>query len=59
MSDRKKFDGKWYVFLYYRRTKAEARQSANNERLVGWKIRIVPRKIGNQTYYDVYGRNWK
>lgn len=54
--DTKIIGGKRYTFLYFRHTKAEAREEAGKDRKAGWKIRIVKRKIGRITYYDLYGR---
>lgn len=56
MADIKVFNGRKYSFLYYKHTKAEAKQEAKKERKKGWNIRIVKRKIGRVTYYDLYGR---
>lgn len=54
--DTKTFNGRRYSFLYYRHTKIEAQKEAKEERKKGWNIRIVRRKIGGKTYYDLYGR---
>ena len=54
--DTKVFGGKRFTFFYYRPTKAEAQKDAKRERANGWKVRIWKRKIGNKTYYDLYGR---
>lgn len=55
-TEAKVFNGRRYVFLYYRHTKKEARDAAELERDRGWKVRVVRTKIGKKIYYDLYGR---
>lgn len=54
--DTKIIGGKKYTFLYYRHMKVEAQRDAKRERASGWSIRVLRRKIGTRTYYDLYGR---
>jgi len=53
--DTKIIDGKRYTFLYYRFNKSDAQKDAKAERKKGWRVRVLKRKIGKVTYYDLYG----
>jgi len=55
-SEKLKFGGKTYSFLYYRYSKREAKKDAERERRKGWSIRIIKRDIGGHIYFDLYGR---
>jgi len=55
-SEIRTFDKKRFQFAYYRHDKRDAQADARKERENGWNARVVKRKIGIKTYYDVYLR---